>query len=85
MNWRNRPLTSHEVIVSLIVGICTRTGLTVSTSWTLASVDGTLIWSPSHDQRQCSLSTVSFAVTIAVGPDTCGPGQRRSEAKGRTT
>jgi hypothetical protein len=28
MNWRSRPLTSHEVIVSLIAN--TRTGLTVA-------------------------------------------------------
>ena len=30
MNWRGRPLTSHEVIVSLIAGTRTRTGLTVA-------------------------------------------------------
>jgi Rhodopirellula transposase DDE domain len=29
MNWRGRPLTSHEVIVSLIAGTRTTTGLTV--------------------------------------------------------
>jgi len=30
MNWRGRPLTSHEVIVSLIANTRTRTGLTVN-------------------------------------------------------
>jgi hypothetical protein len=30
MNWRGRPLTSHEIIVSLIASTRTRTGLTVS-------------------------------------------------------
>jgi len=30
MNWRGRPLTSHEVIVNTIAAITTRTGLTVS-------------------------------------------------------
>jgi len=30
MNWRGRPLTSHEVIVSLIASTRTRTGLTVA-------------------------------------------------------
>ena len=30
MNWRGRPLTSHEVIVSLIGSTRTRTGLTVA-------------------------------------------------------
>jgi voltage-gated potassium channel Kch len=30
MNWRGRPLTSHEVIVSLIADTRTRTGLTVA-------------------------------------------------------
>ena len=29
MNWRGRPLTSHEVIVNTIAGTTTRTGLTV--------------------------------------------------------
>ena len=29
MNWRGRPLTSHEVIVELIAGTSTRTGLKV--------------------------------------------------------
>ena len=30
MNWRGRPLTSHEVIVQTIAATSTRTGLTVS-------------------------------------------------------
>ena len=29
MNWRGRPLTSHDVIIELIGAITTRTGLTV--------------------------------------------------------
>ena len=29
MNWRGKPLISHEVIVSLIAATTTRTGLTV--------------------------------------------------------
>jgi Rhodopirellula transposase DDE domain len=29
MNWRGRPLTSHEVIVNLIAATTTRTGLKV--------------------------------------------------------
>ena len=29
MNWRGRPLTSHEVIVQTIAATTTRTGLTV--------------------------------------------------------
>ena len=29
MNWRGRPLTSHEVIVQTIAATSTRTGLTV--------------------------------------------------------
>ncbi len=37
--------------------------------WVPAGVDGTFIRTPSHDQRQCSSSTVSFAVAIAVGPE----------------
>ena len=30
MNWRGQPLTSHEVIVTLIARTPTRTGLTVT-------------------------------------------------------
>ena len=30
MNWRGQPLTSHEVIVNLIAGTTTGTGLTVA-------------------------------------------------------
>ena len=30
MNWRGRPLTSHEVIVQTIAATTTRTGLTVA-------------------------------------------------------
>ena len=30
LNWRGRPLTSHEVIVQTIAATTTRTGLTVS-------------------------------------------------------
>jgi Rhodopirellula transposase DDE domain len=37
MNWRGQPLTSHEVIVNLIAGTTTRTGLTV-----IAELDDTL-------------------------------------------
>jgi hypothetical protein len=29
MNWRGQPLTSHEVVVNLIKGTTTRTGLSV--------------------------------------------------------
>jgi hypothetical protein len=35
----------------------------------MPAVDGTFIWTRSHDQRRCSSSTVSFAVAIAVGPE----------------
>ena len=31
MNWRSRPLTSHEVIVNTIAATTTRTGLRVCT------------------------------------------------------
>jgi hypothetical protein len=30
MNWRGRPLTSHEVIVNTIAATTTKTGLTVA-------------------------------------------------------
>jgi hypothetical protein len=29
MNWAGKPLTSHEVVIHLIAGTTTRTGLTV--------------------------------------------------------
>jgi hypothetical protein len=37
MNWRGRPLTSHEVIVQTIAATTTRTGLTVSAKLDTAS------------------------------------------------
>ena len=43
-------------------------------------VDGTFIWIASHDQRQCSLSTVSCAVAIAAGPQPRSRWGARSEA-----
>ena len=36
MNWRGRPLTSHEVVVNPIASTRTRTGLRVGPSWTPA-------------------------------------------------
>ena len=37
MNWRGRPLTSHEVIVNTIAATTTRTGLTVAAELDQAS------------------------------------------------
>ena len=36
MNWRGRPLTSHEVIIETIGAVTTKTGLKVSAVWTPA-------------------------------------------------
>ena len=36
MNWRGRPLVSHEVIIETISAVTTRTGLKVTRSWTPA-------------------------------------------------
>jgi len=48
------------------------TGAYLTGAWltgaNLTVVDGTSIWIPSHDQRQCSLSTVSFTVAIRCRP-----------------
>src|ERR1039457_6426318 len=44
-------------------------------------VDGTFIWTASHDQRQCSLSTVSFADAIVVGPEPRSSWSAHSEAR----
>lgn len=46
-----------------------------------ASVDGTFIWTASHDQRQCSLSTVSFAGVIVAGPEPRSSWSAHSEAR----
>ena len=40
MNWRGRPLTSHEVIVGLIASTRTTTGLTVQAALDRASTPG---------------------------------------------
>ena len=45
------------------------------------AVDGTFIWTASHDQRQCSLSTVSFAAAIVVGPEPRSSWSAHSEAR----
>ena len=37
MNWRGRPLTSHEVVVNTIAATTTRTGLTVTAELDTAS------------------------------------------------
>jgi len=44
-------------------------------------VDGTFIWTASHDQRQCSLSTVSFAGAIVAGPEPRSSWSAHSEAR----
>ncbi len=44
-------------------------------------VDGTFIWTASHDQWQCSLSTVSFAAAIVIGPEPRSSWSARSEAR----
>ncbi len=37
MNWRGRPLTSHEVVVNTIAATTTRTGLRVAAELDTAS------------------------------------------------
>ncbi len=44
-------------------------------------VDGTFIWTAGHDQRQCSLSTVSFAAAIVGGPEPQSSWSAHSEAR----
>jgi hypothetical protein len=44
-------------------------------------VDGTFIWTASHDQRQGSLSTVSFAAAIVVGPEPRSSWSAHSKAR----
>src|ERR1019366_9619134 len=44
-------------------------------------VDGTFIWTASHDQRQCSSCTVFFTVAIAVCPQPRSTWSARSEAR----
>jgi hypothetical protein len=36
MNWRGRPLTSHEVIIETISAVTTRTGLKVTAVWSVS-------------------------------------------------
>jgi hypothetical protein len=44
-------------------------------------VDGTFIWTASHDQWQCSLSTVSFPAAIVLGPEPRSSWSAHSEAR----
>jgi hypothetical protein len=53
MNWRGRPLTSHEVIVQSFAATTTRTGLLSWPSWTPTSArpesrSATRRWRPCH-------------------------------------
>ncbi len=56
------------------------TGQEVLAMGGFTGVDGTFTWTASHDQRQCSLSTVSFAAAIVVGPEPRSSWSARSEA-----
>ena len=58
-----------------------KAGRTPARDFALGVVDGTFIWTASHDQRQCSLSTVSFAAAIVDGPEPRFSWSARSEAR----
>src|SRR5450755_3962574 len=49
--------------------------------WGAPGVDGTFIWTASHDQRQCSSCTIFFTVAIAVCPQPRSTWSARSEAR----
>jgi hypothetical protein len=53
MNWRGRPLTSHEVIVNTIAATTTRTGLTVRAEFDAGSYDTGV---KTSDEQLASLS-----------------------------
>jgi hypothetical protein len=56
MNWRGRPLTSHEVIIETITATTTRTGLTVHAALDADTYDKGIKISDKHmkalEQRQ---------------------------------
>jgi hypothetical protein len=59
MNWRGRPLTSHEVVVNLIAATTTRTGLKVHAEHDLGSYpQGTRV--SDADMRDIDLNPHSF-------------------------
>ena len=74
MNWRGRPLTSHEVIVQTIAATTTRTGLTVHAEQGLhrapSSRAGPAMRSspPCADQQLIGDNRILLTVTPAKSP-----------------
>lgn len=82
MNWRGRPLTSHDVIVNSIAATTTRTGLEVHAELDPGTYD-TGIKSPTATSTPCpctgtastATGTTPSALNLAtppVQPRTCG-------------
>ena len=80
MNWRGRPLASHDVIISAIAATTTRAGLTVRAAWTPAATptgsrSATSRWPPSR---------WTATTGTATGTTPCAPSPpRRSPRPGR--
>ena len=94
MNWRGRPLTSHDVIVNSISATTTRTGLTVRPAWTTAPTppgprSATRRWAlpvtrhPFHGDWNYTLHPAAAAQpTPAAAPASAGRGiPRRHQAR----
>jgi len=68
MNWRGRPLISHEVIINLIASTRTKSGLRVQCELDLnkypnSMVNGTIRFHPGHDRCYSSfLTTPSYTM-----------------------
>ena len=68
MNWRGRPLTSHEVIVQTIAATTTSTGLTVQRRTRHQPPTPTASRSPTGKSRTSRSGKCSAATTFPYGP-----------------
>ena len=82
MKWRGQPLTSHEVIVNLIAGTTTRTGLTVH-----AELDDTTyetgIKVTDREMRQLETNTSPDTTSTVTGTTACAQ-QPHPDRRGST-
>ena len=79
MNWRGRPLTSHEVIVATIAATTTRTGLTVHADWTPTPTP------PARRSATRRWPPCPWTATTGTGNGTtpCAPSPSPAAARGR--
>jgi hypothetical protein len=82
MNWRGRPLTSHDVVINSIAATTTRTGLTVQArlddgAYPTGSRSATRRWPPCRSAATPSTATGTTRSTPPGAPQRRPPAQQR--------